>query len=270
MSIYEILKRFQRTTAFSSTAEMSYYLENNGVLSSVEAYNRFLKAETRFDIVRANILIRALLNKETIEKLYLLKSKSAKKGDDQIATTPLEDFMASSMSELPYLTREGKKIYVPIFPTSLNSIYSGDWAKLGLNPYKKLLQEYEAATIDPFEYYGYGLFDSYFTKLVAIRTTPHVMAAYDFDAEAIYFIDDEGRLDAELCLFDKYLRNPSKNHMIKRIEAVVDAYFADDRAGLIKALVDQKLVSSKLMHKLTKADVKASLHEDKKSKKGLN
>ncbi len=116
-------------------------------------------------------------------------------------------------------------------------------------PYKKLLKDYEAALIDPFDYYGAALYDSYFTKLVILRKTKNSMAAYDYDAECIYFINEEGRLDAKIALFDKGLTKPLKNHMIPRIQKVVDAYYENDRDKMLNVLLKEKLISDALRKK---------------------
>jgi hypothetical protein len=86
--------------------------------------------------------------------------------------------------------------------------------------------------------------------LVEVRKNPSGSAFYDFDAEAVYFVNLQGRLDAKLCLFDRSLHHPSHNHMLKRLFPVVDAYYANDRETMIKALVDNKLISSKEIYKI--------------------
>jgi hypothetical protein len=253
MSLYDILAANQRPTSFPHSPEEQFFNRYSYLLAEVELWSRFLKPADPFEVVRANIILRALLNKERIERHFLVKSKAGSSSEGDLS---LEEYMRGSLSELPYLAYEGTKIYVPIFPVSLNLIYGDNFAKLGLPPYKRLIADFEAATVDPFDYYGYRLFDSYFTKLVAVRKTPKVMAAYDYDAECLYFIDDQGRLDAKIAFFDKKMPNPSKTHMIKRIERVADAYLADDRENLLRALVEESLVSSSLIHDILGKDLK--------------
>jgi hypothetical protein len=255
MSLYEVLASHQRPTAFPKSSEALFFNHYSYMLSDNELWARFLKPADTFDTVRANIILRALLNKQEIEKLYAAKSREEKNGEEVL---PLKDFMESGMSDFAYLMWDGKKIYVPIFPRSLNLIYGGDYDKLGQAPYKRLVSDYEAATIDPFDYYGFNLFDSYFTRLVAVRKTPKTMAAYDYDAECLYFINDEGRLDAKIALFDRSIAAPVKTHMIKRIERVADAYLASDREGMMKALVEESLISSSLIHEILGKEIKAS------------
>jgi hypothetical protein len=74
-------------------------------------------------------------------------------------------------------------------------------------PYLSLAEEtMTVSSIDPFDYYGPALYNSYFTRLGRSPQEPeHGAAFYDFDAEAVYFVNLQGRLDAKLCLFDRSL-----------------------------------------------------------------
>ena len=65
----------------------------------------------------------------------------------------------------------------------------------------------------------------------------------------LYFINDQGRLDAKVVLFDKYIKKPKFTHMLERVAPVVEAYFNNDRNGLINALLDNNLISPQ-MHKI--------------------
>ena len=75
-------------------------------------------------------------------------------------------------------------------------------------------------------------------------------------------INDQGRLDSKICLFDREIKTPVKTHMVKRIEAVADAYLANDKNALIQALVQGNLISSSLMHEILGKQIK---FEEKKN-----
>jgi hypothetical protein len=249
MSLYTELAHHQRPTHFPQSSEYDFYKTNVGLLADYEQFAPLMRLTDSFDVVRANILIRALLNKRAIEKAYKDKLVAGEGG------MKLADFMTSRLSELPYLLMNDEKIYVPLFSRSINQLYSESWAKLAQTPYVTILKNFEALAVDPFDYYGLALYDSYFTKLVVIKSTAKEMAAYDFDADALYFINDEGRLDARLCLFDNDLAYPQKTHMMARLMPLVDAYFAEDREALLKALVDNRFISGKLIHEIAHVDI---------------
>lgn len=249
-SLYRFLAKKQKKTAFDKGEEMSFFLDNRVILASIESYLPFLKAADPFSITRANIIIRGLLNKKIIEKLYNEKSKRRNGGD----YLPLNDYMEMGMSDLPYLNYEGEKIFIPSFPLSINRIYSNDFAKLGKQPYAALLSKYEPLLIDPFDYFGYNIYDSYFTKLVKIAERGKIASFYDFDANRLYFVNDEGRLDVELCLFDKYLEKTVRTHLTKRLTLVSNAYFDGDKSALIASLLDNGFVSMRLLAEYAKKD----------------
>ena len=251
MTIYEWLENEQGPTNFSRSAERVYYNENSYRLNELETYSYLANPSDSFGVVRGNIILRALENKETIEKLF----KSYEKAKDKLSIS-LDEYMKNGLLNLPYLQFKGAKNFVPVFPSSVAAIYGEHFEKLGEMPYKRIFKQYEAMLIDPFDYYGYHVFISYFTNLVLIKKTEDVAAFLNYDANAIYFINDEGRLDAKLCLFDKGIRHPVLTHLTQRITKVVEAYFQNDREGVLEALLEGNLVSAELIHKIHKEDQK--------------
>jgi hypothetical protein len=251
MNLYEILYKNQKASHFKESDEMAFFLANKGLLSGYEGegLEKLSLGNNPFDIVRANIVIRALLNKKTIERLYKEKVKPAKK-EALDSSLSIDEYMAMGLAELPFLTFKGQKIYVPVFPSSINLIYGGRFEKLLVSPYKNLMEKYEPLLIDPFDYYGDALFDSYFTKLVAIKRSGNCLAAYDFDADSLYIINEQGRLDARFALFDKYLTNPTKTHMVKRLTALANAYFMGSRQDVINVLLSSGFLSERLASKI--------------------
>lgn len=247
MSLFKILSEEQAKTPFFQSDEVALYNRYSFMLSDVESYAYLLKADEPFKIIRANIILRSMLNKIEIEKKYQEHLKTLEKDS---SATPMKEYMHNVISTLPYIEWNGEKIYVPIFTSSLAKIYTEDHEKLILDPYKKLLKDYETSVIDPFDYYGHALFDSYFTKLVIIKKHENVMAAYDYDSESIFFINDQGRLDVKVALFDKGLETPIKNHMIPRLQRVVDAYFSGSKASFVESLSNENFISPSLSKRL--------------------
>ena len=251
MSLFKTLKRYQRPTPFGKCAEREFFLANRVVLTKVPLFADYMKADDPFTIIRANIIIRAILNKESIEKAYFGHRKLEKK--DLVTPEDLPTIMKGVQSDLPYhLYGTNKdKIYIPIFPVALNLVYSQDYEKLEVAPYMSLLNKFAGVVVDPFDYYGPDLYDSYFTRLILIRKTKEGSAYFDYDSDAIYFVNKQGRPDATLCLFDKYLEKVSHNHMVKRLTPVVDAFYKGDKEELTRQLVENQLISSKLIYRIS-------------------
>ncbi len=242
MDLFETLQKKQRRTKFESSDEMAFFLDYNGLLSDYESFAFFRKAQKPFDVIRANIILRAILNKNAIEQAY---GKAKAKGKEAI-----HEAVSEVLEKLPYVESKGEKIYIPILSRSLNHIYVNETEKLGVAPYRSLVRNDSASAVDPFDYYGPELFNSFFTKMILVKKNKESMAFYDYDSASIYFLNWEGRLDVCCALFDRYLAHPSTNHMLERLTPAVNAYYAENRDGFLKALVDNKLISSRLIYKI--------------------
>ena len=252
MELFETLKKKQRFTEWNSSRENRFFLDNVGMLQKVPMFSHFVKAEEPFDIIRANIIIRAIKNKERMEKAYLglakplRKAETLKEGD--LSMEKLEEIR----KDLPCFGKEEERIFIPILPRTVNRIYAGDMWKLEEKPYSSLLGKnvYESLVCDPFDTYGTDVYDSGFTNLIPLGKSPTTAAFYSFDSFSVYFVDrKQGRLEVELCLFDKYLKPRYLNHILERLEPVVAAYLNDDKEGMMKALVENQLVSGRLIAK---------------------
>ena len=167
MNLFLTLKKKQRPTSFERSEEMAFFLANAGMLSDLQYFAPLMKAQSPFQIERANIVLRSLYAKQTIDKT--LKSAFAKSeglGEREKAIL-IEEAVAPVLKKLPYHWFEDQKIYLPFFSKSLNRIYGQEWEKLANKPYKRMAGNFEAVLIDPFDYYGDDLFDSLFTRLAA-------------------------------------------------------------------------------------------------------
>lgn len=256
MDLFQLLEKKQSKTAFQASSEMRFFLDNSGILEDFQMFARFGKAQKSFDVIRANIIIRSIINKRILEDAYEKALRISKKGitnpvekEDFSLTTEGLEIIAKARESLPYYEEEGNRIYIPILSRSVNKIYSGDITKLSTRPFRSLLRNVDIMLVDPFDTYGAGLFESYFTKLVCIRKEKNSYAYWDYDAASIYIINNEGRLDVSIALFDRGLKKKSPNHMMSRIVPAVDAFYKGDKNEFEKALVDNQLISSRLIYR---------------------
>ena len=250
MDFFESLRKAQKGTPFDASEEMRFFLRNSGILMDVPSFAKYNNVSKPFDIVRANIIIRALQNKRQIEECYMRNLKNAKKEKWEDPLLSTIQSTASQIEPLPYYQEGNHRIFVPIFSRSINQIYDGDFSKLQDRNYKLLLSNFQPLCIDPFDLYGNDLFNSYFTKFILVQDEGKIKAYYDYDSATLYFVNQEGRLETEICLFDKWIRRKNENHMIERVIPVAKAYFDFNREGMIKALVDNQLISSTLISKI--------------------
>lgn len=250
MDLFATLEKKQRKTHFQRSEEMAFYLANGGVLVDYPIFSCYRKAETPFQIQRANIVLRSLQAKQVIDDG--VREAKAKCGGANKGNAPqiFEETMTPILKKLPYHIHEGEKIYIPFFSKSINRLYASEWIKLISSPYKRFLKNFDSILIDPFDYYGDDLFESLFTKLIRVKKTEEGSAFYDYDTFTIYFVNKQGRLDCKCCLFDRYLKDHNRNHMMIRIQPVVDAYYQGNAEEMKSFLVKNKLISSKLIYKI--------------------
>ena len=244
-----IARKAKRRKTFESSEEFHFFIEHRHILMHFPQFIHFYDTENDpFQMMRANIILQAFINKMKMEEEAANLDKyldSSKKNHDNFVKSFHE-----IISELPYYEEENDKIYIPFFPRSLNQIYLNEPEKLLTSAYSNLQEDFKDTLIDPFDTYGSELFNSHFSRLVKIKTVDKETAFFHYDTNTIYFVNEQGRLDAGIVLFDRYIRHPSYSHMLERIKPVVDAYFAFDRNGLIDALYMNGFISNRLLRRI--------------------
>lgn len=242
-----LAKKAKRRKTFQQSEEFHFFIENRHLLMHLPQFIHFYDAENEpFLVMRANIILQALINKSKMEEEVNNLNKyldSSKKNDDSFVKSFHE-----IISELPYYQEKNEKIYIPVFSRTLNQIYLNEPEKLLTSSYNGLKEDFKGTLVDPFDTYGSELYNSHFSRLVKISSVDKETAFFHYDTNTIYFINEQGRLDARLVLFDRYIRHPSYSHMLERIKPVVDAYFAFDREKMIDALFNNGFISNRLLH----------------------
>lgn len=246
IDIYTILsKKSKNRKLFTKTEEYLFYVSNKHLLDKLNKFSFVTSGKlSDFDIIRINILLKAVINKNIIEQEIISLGQYKKVDTSKFISTLREKTL-----DLPYLQDDKSKIFIPIFSRALNHIYMKEPLKLLDYPYNELILDFKESMIDPFDVYGYDLYNSYFTRLVLIKIAPNKKEAafYHYDTNTIYFINNQGRLDRKIVLFDKYIKHPVKSHMLERLTPVVDAYFAHDRSAFLQALSDNKFISNRML-----------------------
>ena len=241
-----IASKAKRRNAFKQSEEYHFFIENRHILMHLPQFIHFYDTENDpFQVMRANIVLQAFVNKNKMEKEADNLDKyldSGKKNHDSFVKSFHE-----IISELPYYQESNDKIYIPFFSRSLNQIYLNEPERLLSNPYSELKENFKGTLVDPFDTYGSEIYNSHFSRLVKISSVDKETAFFHYDTNTIYFVNEQGRLDARIVLFDRYIRHPSYSHMLERIKPVVDAYFAFDREGLIDALFNNGFISHRLL-----------------------
>lgn len=151
---------------------------------------------------------------------------------------------------IPYFRIDEREYYVPIFSRALNYIYSYEQYKLLEAPYDSLKKNFDSSIVDLFEIYNFALFDSNFTRLIKIKKVDNIAAFYHAYFHTLYFINEQGRLEYYLPLFDRYLKHFTTNNIATRLKGVVDAFFAFNKEEMLKELVKNELISERLLYRV--------------------
>lgn len=243
MTLYQILDNKQkRRRQFITSEDFKYFINNRHFLGTFKRFSRLYDSEeNEFDIMRANILLKGLENK----KLFETEIKNIN-DHGQFEHGNFVSTLKERTIDQPYYNDKGVRVYFPFFSRALNQIYTNEPEKLLVPPYNELVSNYEDACIDPFDTYGADLFNSFFTSLVKIGSSKHETAFFHYDTDTIYIVNDQGRLDNKIILFDKYIKRPVHTHMLERITPVVEAYFNNNRTEMVEALKNNNLISSQM------------------------
>lgn len=244
-TIYKLLEKYQkRRTAFFKSKEYSFFLKNREILDNIPYFRHLYDSEEDdFMVIRSNIVIHSQLNKRALDHIIHIYKKENKSNKEE-----LRQEFNNAFKNLLYFDDGMNKIYIPTLPKAANAIYLNSPEKLLVPPYDDLTNV-ESSLVDPFDTFGYQLYNSSFTRLVLIKESPDKdeAAFYHYDTNTIYFLNNQGRLDNKLVLFDRYNKHVNSSHILERIQGIVDAYFAFDRAKLIEELHMNKFISGKMM-----------------------
>jgi hypothetical protein len=235
--------------------EYHFYVENNNLITKIISKYKISIGETNpFKLIEANILIRGMQNKKIFEdglEKYLQEAIDLNI-EDKDAYIKEHIWKDLDAIDAPYFIVDKARIYIPFYSVGLNLIYNDECSKLSSYPYDELKTKPASTCIDCFDLYNYKLFESPFTSLIKIKEDATTCAYYHADFETIFIINNQGRLDLSISLFDKYLKNPNKNDIIKRVHNVVDCFYTNNRNKFLRSLLDNEFISRKAYKKLSK------------------
>ena len=223
MRIYDLLLNNRRPHLISPSREYIFFQDHENALIHYPDALPFVNVRDEFRLISINIVIEAILNYNALQT-YFTEHKTTIIGNE---IKPLFMF-----NEIP--------IYCPLFSVSNNLLIAN-----GLGDKLTLSND----TIDLFETYNFALYESALTSLVKVSGDLKTRAYYHYDYHTVYIVNDQGRLDQRISLFDKHIKKPDYRNVIDRLQPVLKAYYENDLMAFINALVKEKLISQKLYNK---------------------
>ncbi len=248
MKLYDYLYLQRNKKFFNNSEEFIFFRTYKRVLENEPSFLVYADYEDLFDVIKANIIIKGIINKNTIEQVieeeFLNKNFNT---NEEIIENIKERCL-----DLPYLKVEDQKIYIPFFNRSTNLVYSKNYEEMMNEPYLDLRKKYTPFVVNPFETYQIDLFDSLFTKFVRVMEDETSVAFYHYDLRTIFIINKQGYLDNYICLFDKYLKNYSEDRIIDRIKLVIKEYYDNNLTGFLYSMYENNLISYYVYRRLCK------------------
>ena len=248
MKLFKILEKECNKKKINRSEEYKFYNANKYELSKNSFFQEYTEASDVFDIIRANIVIWGIKNKEELDKIideeyFAVAERKVESIKQEINDRSLD---------LPYLKVRNIKVFIPFFNLNTNAIYSVNNEKMSEEPYINLADNYNAFLTDPFTTYGVDIFDFLSTKLVRILESGTAVAFYHFDFNVIFIINRQGSLDNTIYLFDKRIKKPNYSHIVERIRPLIQAYFDGNLNDFIYLLYKNEFISYKVFRKICK------------------
>ncbi len=246
---YAIPKHIEDTRA-----KRFFDLHSNYLALFQETHN-YQEARTNFEVIQANIIIKGLMNKKFLENKASLAKKTG------LTTLP------SYLKHLTYMKDGDDNIALPFFSKTINKHYVIDTKSLADLPYRALRTQKTFSSFyeNPFEKYGYRLFDSMFTNWIPVMKSPmgDSMAFVDLEVDTIYIVTDQGTLERAIPYFDQFLEIQNRKHLLDKIKQLVETYYSFDKIKFIDSLFSLGFISFKLYNYLKQEEIKAQRKENK-------
>jgi hypothetical protein len=251
MNLFKRLAKKVKQNRLSRSPEYHFFLKYRYLLVKHQVFIPLFNLDDEFALTRANIILKGLLNKQTIDQFLQKEAQQSIETSGRIQHHKIREQFLASLT-LPYAFKIADKIsYIPFFNRTMNFIYAEEPDKLFDFPYDRLFESFTTSLIDPFENYNYDLYLSSFTPLIDIGigdATSH--AFYHPHFQTVFVINSQGRLDVKIHLFDKDLRHANKDAIPQRIKTCLIHYFNNDRQLFINQLRQEGLISEKLYKKV--------------------
>lgn len=246
--IFDILYKKRNKNRIKKSEEIAFFNKYKRLLIDSNVFSSYADNENIFDIIKANIFIQGLINKNTLDLIIgeevLNKNFNTK---EKISENIIE-----KCKELPFIDVGKEKIYIPFFNIATNKIYAEEFYLMTKKPYSSLKKDYSAYIIDPFDTYNIKIYDSPFTKFVKAYEYNKSVAFYHYDLDIVFVINEQGYLDTMICLFDKYIKKVNREHLMERLNKVIKYYFNNDLTNFVYSMYDENFISYKVFKKLCK------------------
>lgn len=248
--VFEYIEKYRNKNFFKNSEENKFYNRYKGLLTMNPNFLTYLEIDNDFDVIKANIIIKSIINKEELDTVF------EKALTDEEASQNQESFSKhyeECIKDLNYIDVEDAKIYIPFFNTQTNLVYYKDFDKMQDYPYLQLRKKFDSFIINPFQTYNISLFDSKFVNLIKVGEAESCAAYFHPELFEVFIINNQGSIDNIIYLFDKFIKNPDKENIIERIKPLIESYFNNKMNDFINILYKNNFISNVIFSKICKA-----------------
>ena len=142
MPLFSFLNK-KTLNKYEKTEEYQFYMKNKEYLLPLNFHYHLVFSENNaFKIIQANILIKAMMNKEIYDE-------TLKRSQDELLTIidgrneylKNKIWKALDENQAIYFEKDATRIYLPIYSRAMNLIYNDDPIKLLEYPYTEIVKD---------------------------------------------------------------------------------------------------------------------------------
>jgi hypothetical protein len=250
-----LFQAWKEKSRFLKSKDGQYFLNQKRRLLRYQAFSDLFYSSTIFSMLQAVIILKGLQQKAQIDEYLNIQALRSIQAHGRIKHHLIrERFLKDFQFSFHFLDNQQRMI-LPFFNRALNFIYQYEPDRLYDYPYSRLNEDFSTSIVDTFEYYSWSLFSSGFVNLIPLQVgDKSAQAFYQSDARVVLIINQQGRLDATISLFDRDIQRPNLLNISKRLIPGLTAYFQHDRQGFIQGLLQEDFLSEKYAKAMLKSN----------------
>lgn len=249
-----LFQTWRESRRYLKSKDGVFFTQQKHRLLKYPSFSHLFSSTSVFSMVKAVIILKGLIQKDTIEKYLHNQAQQSINIHGRIKHHWIrEQYLKDLNHTFQFKDASNQLIILPFFNRALNYIYHQEPDKLLDYPYNQLAADFSASVIDGFEQFNWHLFSSNFTSLVML--TQHDRSAKAFFepySRTILIINYQGRLDVSISIFDRQIQKPNLQDLDKRIDRALKGYFLVNREQFIRQCETEGLLSSAYASKMLK------------------
>lgn len=249
-----LFQSWRESRRYLKSKDGIFFTQQKYRLLKYPAFSHLFSSNSVFSMVKAVIILKGLIQKQTIESYVNKQALVSMKDQGRIKHHFIRNqFLQDLKLDFQFQDASNQFIILPFFNRALNYIYHQEPDKLLDYPYNQLETEFTTSVIDGFEQFNWRLFSSSFTSLITLSQQDRSAKAYfEPHSRTILIINHQGRLDVSISIFDRQIQKPNLGDLPNRIDRALKGYFLVNREQFISQCEAEGLLSHTFASKMLK------------------